>query len=248
MGTTPANEGLSQLTILTRPIDIRLKVKGVKTLYDSFQDYVAVKTLGGEYGYQTGEFGLQDARAAVTFQSFPPVLHLQLKRYEYDMQRDTMVRVRIDSSPDDWFVFNLTLKVNDRFEFPFEIDLGEFLDETADRTEPWKYELYSVLVHSGDTNGGHGFALIKLDRQSRWFKFDDNWVTPATELEVLEENYGGEPPNGVVPQTQVDQGVLMKRSTSANVLVYVRKAVIGELMAPFTEEDTPPHLGELVLG
>ena len=73
-------------------------------------------------------------------------------------------------------------------------------------------------------------------------------MTPATDREVLEENYGGEPPNGVVPQTQSDQGILMKQSTSANVLVYIRKGAIGEVMAPFTEEDTPPHLGELMLG
>jgi len=110
VGTTPVDKGLSQLTNLTRPIDIRLKVKGMKTLYDSFQDYVAVKTLSGEHGYQTGKFGLQDARAAVTFQSFPPVLHLQLKRYEYDTQRDAIVRVRIASSPGAWLGFNFTLK------------------------------------------------------------------------------------------------------------------------------------------
>ena len=220
----------------------------MKTLYDFFQDYVTVKTLDGERGYQTGEFGLQDACAAVTFRSFPPVLYLQLKCYEYDTQRDAMVRVCIASLPDDWLGFDLTLKVNDRYEFPFEIDLGEFLDEAADRTDPWRYELYSVLVNSGDTYSEYGFALIKLDQQSRWFKLDDSWVTPATDREVLEENYGGEPPNGVVPQTQMNQGMLMTRSTSANILVYVCKAAIGELMAPLTEEDTPPCLGELVLG
>jgi len=73
-------------------------------------------------------------------------------------------------------------------------------------------------------------------------------VTPATELEVLDENYGGESPNGVIPQTQRDQGISMKRSTSANVLVYIREAAIGEVMAPSTEDDTPLHLCELVLG
>jgi ubiquitin carboxyl-terminal hydrolase 7 len=76
-------------------VDIKLEVKGMKTLYDSFRDYVAVRTLNGEYGYQAGEFGLQDARAGVMFQSLPPVLHLVLKRYEYDMERDAVVKVRI---------------------------------------------------------------------------------------------------------------------------------------------------------
>lgn len=38
-------------------------------------------------------YGLQDAKKGVIFESFPPVLHLQLKRFEYDMMRDMMVKV-----------------------------------------------------------------------------------------------------------------------------------------------------------
>ncbi len=36
----------------------------------------------------------QDARKGVKFVDLPPVLNLQLKRFEYDFQRDTMVKVR----------------------------------------------------------------------------------------------------------------------------------------------------------
>ena len=79
----------------TRCVDIQLNVKGMKTLYDSFRDYVAVETLDGENKYHAEGFGLQDARKGIIFQSLPPVLHLQLKRYEYDMQRDAMVKVRV---------------------------------------------------------------------------------------------------------------------------------------------------------
>lgn len=35
----------------------------------------------------------QDARKGVKFVDLPPVLNLQLKRFEYDFQRDTMVKV-----------------------------------------------------------------------------------------------------------------------------------------------------------
>ena len=239
--------GASELTNMTRPIDIRLKVKGMETLYDSFQDYVAVKALSGECGYQTAEFGLQDARAAVTFQSLPPVLCLQLKRYEYNVQRDTIVRVRIISWTGYWCGSNITPKINDRFEFPLEIDLDEFLDETADRTELWKYKLHSVLVHSGDTYGGHNYAFIKPGLSTRWLKFDDDRVIPTAALEVLERNYSGGSPNGAVPQTQKDRPMVIKKSTSADILVYIREAANDEIMAPFTEEDTPPHLGGLIL-
>ena len=37
---------------------------------------------------------LQDARKGVLFDDFPPVLQLQLKRFEYDFRRDIMVKAR----------------------------------------------------------------------------------------------------------------------------------------------------------
>ncbi len=99
-----------------------------------------------------------------------------------------------------------------------------------------------MLVHSGDLHGGHYFALIKPDRETRWLKFDDDRVTPVTDREVLEENYGGEAINGLISPMQRNQARAMKRFTNAYMLVYVRDAAIDEVLAPFKEEDTPPHL------
>ena len=214
---------LSRCPLYDVRIDIQLNVKGLKNLYESFKDYVAVETLDGENKYQAEGFGLQDAKKGIIFESFPPVLHLQLKRFEYDIQRDAMV------------------KINDRHEFPFEIDLQEFLDPSADKSKPWVYRLAGVLVHSGDLHGGHYFALIKPDRDTRWLKFDDDRVTPVTDKEVLEENYGGEPLNGL-PTMQRNQVRAMKRFTNAYMLVYIRESAMDDVLAPFTEEDTPPHL------
>lgn len=85
---------LTKNNVLTMRVqDIQLNVKGMKSLYDSFKDFVAVETLDGENRYQAEGLGLQDARKGIIFESLPPVLQLQLKRYEYDMQRDAMVKV-----------------------------------------------------------------------------------------------------------------------------------------------------------
>lgn len=75
-------------------IDIQLNVKGCKDLHASFDDYIMVETLEGENKYMAEGHGLQDAKKGVIFDSFPPVLHLQLKRFEYDFMRDTMVKVK----------------------------------------------------------------------------------------------------------------------------------------------------------
>ncbi|CCA77798.1 probable ubiquitin-specific processing protease 21 [Serendipita indica DSM 11827] len=207
--------------------DIQLNVKGMRNLRESFQDYVAVETLEGDNKYQAEGHGLQDAKKGVIFQSFPPVLHLQLKRFEYDIQRDAMV------------------KINDRHEFPFEIDLEEFLDETADRSEPHVYKLHGVLVHSGDLHGGHYFALIKPDRETRWLKYDDDRVTPVTDKEVLEDNYGGESTTGLL-QHQRQQVRTLKRFTNAYMLVYIRESKLDEVLGPLAEADTPVHLRKMI--
>jgi ubiquitin carboxyl-terminal hydrolase 7 len=107
------------------------------------------------------------------------------------------------------------------------------------------YRLHGVLVHSGDLHGGHYFALIKPEKDGRWLKYDDDRVTPVTDREVLEENYGGEPLNGTIPITQRNQIRTMKRFTNAYMLVYVRVAEMDTILAPFTEKDTPPHLSKL---
>jgi ubiquitin carboxyl-terminal hydrolase 7 len=78
--------------------DIQLNVKGMKNLYESFRDYVAVKFLESENRYQTEGLGLQDAKKGVIFESFPPVLRLQLNRFEYDVQRHAMVKVKYQTS------------------------------------------------------------------------------------------------------------------------------------------------------
>ncbi len=78
---------------LIREVDIQLNVKGKKDLYESFKDYIAVEMLDGDNKYHAENHGLQDAKKGVIFTKLPPVLHLQLKRFEYDFDRDAMVKV-----------------------------------------------------------------------------------------------------------------------------------------------------------
>ncbi|CAO3579210.1 unnamed protein product [Absidia cylindrospora] len=202
--------------------DIQLNVKGCKNLEESFRDYIGEETLEGDNKYQAEGHGLQDAKKGVIFESFPPVLHLQLKRFEYDIMRDTMV------------------KINDRHEFPLSIDLEPYLDESADKSISHEYVLHGVLVHSGDLSGGHYFAFVKPTADGNWLKFDDDRVVPSTIKEVLEENYGGEPAGAL--NNVKSNGRTFKRFTNAYMLVYIRKSMLGTILAEMTDEDIPRHL------
>ena len=213
--------------------DIQLNVKGMKNLEAAFRDYIAEETMDGENRYQAEGYGLQDAKKGVIFQSFPPVLHLQLKRFEYDFMRDVNV------------------KINDRFEFPLDIDLKPYVDPEELRPDDnYNYRLHGVLVHSGDVHGGHYFVLIKPEPDGKWYKLDDDRVIPVLDKEVLEENFGGEgKSNGIPPQqpqqppvTKQQAKLANKRINNAYMLVYVREARVTEILAPIREVDTPAHL------
>lgn len=73
--------------------DIQLNVEGCATLRDSFIQETEVEILEGENQYQAEGYGMQDARKGEHYQSFPPVLHLHLRRFKYDYNRDAMVKV-----------------------------------------------------------------------------------------------------------------------------------------------------------
>jgi ubiquitin carboxyl-terminal hydrolase 7 len=61
------------------------------------------------------------------------------------------------------------------------------------------------------------------------FKFHDNFVTPVTDSEVLENNYGGDDHR-------------LAQFTNAYTLVYFRESNINEILTPMVSEDMPNYL------
>ncbi|KAL3982395.1 Ubiquitin-specific protease C-terminal family protein [Acanthocheilonema viteae] len=194
--------------------DLQLNIKGKANVLESFSDYTAAEILDGDNKYDAGEFGLQPAVKGVKFISFPPILHLQLMRFQYDALQDANV------------------KINDRFEFPSLLNLNAFIED-GDKKEPQDFLLHAVLVHSGDFHGGHYVVFINtnLGGPPRWCKFDDDVVSRASVRDAIEANYGGDDPD--LPG---------KSFTNAYMLVYIKKNSINDVLCPVTEEDIPRHL------
>ncbi|CAI5724492.1 unnamed protein product [Peronospora effusa] len=164
--------------------DLQLDVKGCKDLMQSFRKYVEVEMLDGDNQYEATGHGKQDAKKGIEFATFPPVLNIQLKRFEYDATRDGMV------------------KIHDRFEFPKRLVLDEFIsksgkketDNSTEKSPRYIYHLHSVLVHSGDVHGGHYYVFIRpgkyIATSADWFKFDDDQITRVDEQIAIEGNFG----------------------------------------------------------
>ncbi|XP_076897433.1 ubiquitin C-terminal hydrolase 12-like [Bidens hawaiensis] len=208
--------------------DLQLDVKGCQDVYASFDKYVEVERLEGDNKYHAEAHGLQDAKKGVLFTVFPPVLQLQLKRFEYDFSRDTMV------------------KINDRYEFPLELDLdrenGKYLSPDADKSVRNLYTLHSVLVHSGGVHGGHYYAFIRPTLSDKWFKFDDERVTKEDTKRALEEQYGGEEE---LPQTNPGYNnapFKFTKYSNAYMLVYIRENDKDKIICDVDEKDIAEHL------
>lgn len=101
----------------------------------------------------------------------------------------------------------------------------------------------SVLVHSGDLNAGHYYALLRPQKGGRWFKFDDDKVVPATEYDVLEANFGGEVMT--VPNANRTGFKASRFYTNAYMLVYIREGDEDEILSDVTEDQIPIHLRTL---
>lgn len=195
--------------------DLQLCVKGFKNLEESLEDEIAPQQLEGDEQYQTEMFGKQDATMTSMFAAFPPVLMIQLRRFERDGQR--------------------SCKVNDRFEFPSEIDLTKFMTSTAAQARQNVYELFGVLVHSGSIGVGHYYAFLRPTLEKQWFKFDDATVTQVTEREAIDENFGGKNEKGI------------DKAYSAYMLIYVRKEDAPSLYEPVPDEFIPIHIREWIM-
>ncbi|KAK4370650.1 hypothetical protein RND71_010125 [Anisodus tanguticus] len=208
--------------------DLQLDVKGCSDVYASFDKYVEVERLDGDNKYQAEQYGLQDAKKGALFIDFPPVLQLQLKRFEYDFMRDTMT------------------KINDQYEFPLQLDLdrenGKYLSPEADKSVRNLYSLHSVLVHSGGVHGGHYYAFIRPTLSNQWYKFDDERVTKEDAKRVLEEQYGGEEE---LPQTNPgfnNAPFKFTKYSNAYMLVYIRESDKEKIMCTVDQKDIAEHL------
>ena len=208
--------------------DIQLNVTGMGNLENSFKNYTEVEVMDGENQYFAGdEHKLQDAKKGVIFESFPEVLHLQLKRFQYDVEKDAMT------------------KINDNYEFPETFDAAPYLSDDADKSESWIYQLHGVLVHSGDLNAGHYYAFIKPTKDGWFYKYDDDRVTKATIREVNQESFGGIWTNPLGQPTLNAKGNKIPRVMNAYMLVYIRQSRVDSVLLPLTHDDTPSHLRRL---
>ena len=145
---------------------VPLEVKGCKNLQDSFKVFTQSEQFE-DYKAEGIDHPIDILKYA-RIEKAPPILVLQLKRFEYDFQ-----------------TFN-KIKINDRFEFTDKIDISPLM---CDSDKPVLYKLIGVVNHRGTAQGGHYTSLIKVNK--KWVLFNDQEVSDFQKSDLQTETFGG---------------------------------------------------------
>ena len=205
--------------------DLQLSILGIdgsvnESVEDAIQQYLCPEILEGPNAYDAGvEFGgRQRARKGVRFLSLPPVLTLQLMRFQFDFELCEMTKINSE------FRFSKSLKIHET-----------------------QYVLHSVLVHSGTENSGHYYAYIwakgkwfkfddsQVSEVSEWCALENNFGGPGQPDTV---NY--------LHKKEEESGGCADKPYSAYMLTYVREDQEGVLLTnPKLSEVNPAAIPRL---
>lgn len=103
----------------------------------------------------------------------PPLLFLNIKRYEYNTKRKELRKINLDQ------------------KYDLELDASFLLDTEKDEH---KYVLYAVVVHKGRSpHSGHYFSFVNLSKDPdspQFYEFNDTNVSKVKTKKVLEDYTG----------------------------------------------------------
>ncbi|KAK9235176.1 hypothetical protein V1525DRAFT_447154 [Lipomyces kononenkoae] len=188
---------------------IQCDIKGKSNLTESLKSYVEGETMEGDNKYWCSQCSMHvDAEKRICLKDVPNHLIFHLKRFDFDLQ--TMQRS----------------KINDRFEFPMEIDIEPFTfshfsqgpDLHGSESHGDKFRLVGILVHSGTAESGHYYSYIlnnsATNDKYRWIEFNDAEVSPFDPNMVANTCFGGTTSDG--------PGDMVEKPFSAYMLFYDR--------------------------
>ena len=150
---------------------IQLEIKEFSNINESLKNYFKTEIMDGENKINCEQCKIKrTCHKHLIFKSLPNILVIALKRFEFDY--NTMLKY----------------KLNKYFEFPFKLDMKDYLIENHKETNT-EYELTGITIHFGVADFGHYYNLIK-GPDNKWYKFNDISVSEFKEEEIPKEAFG----------------------------------------------------------
>tara|TARA_Y100000816_G_C26095054_1_gene579309 strand:+ start:968 stop:2035 length:1068 start_codon:yes stop_codon:yes gene_type:complete len=141
-------------------IDLPMIDKDNLSIIDCINDYIKPEKLEGENAwYNEKKKKKEDVTKGIVFFSFPEILVLSIKRFNY---------------------INRSIKDNRVVDFPLEdLDLTSYCH--GYNKESYVYDLYAVCNHVGSSDGGHYTAHIK-NANGIWYNFNDTFIQKIKDI------------------------------------------------------------------
>lgn len=158
---------------------------------------------------------LQLARSYLQIRQLPPILNLQLLRFES--------------------ANGVNRKINSFLKFPKILDMSKFINDSANT--PRLYHLSSIIIHEGQTtNSGHYITFIK--KKNNWFKFNDEKVEKLKDL-----NLKVDVDDEAAKKNGNESSEKCYKSKNAYILVYMLNSELDyELPNSYQECNLPDYL------
>lgn len=213
---------------------IQLQVLNKKSIVESLKSYVEGELLEGDNAYHCDKCDKKvNALKRQCIKTLPRVLIVVLKRFEFDYE--TMAKI----------------KVNDYCEFPKELNMEAYTQEYLNKKEAnenqetdknpnledkineesnnpnkpdnyYKYNLSGVIIHTGTSESGHYYSIIK-DRnnndKSQWYEFNDTQVKEYDISDLPNEAFGGS--EAIYSRDNIKENI--EKQTNAYLLFYTRE-------------------------
>ncbi|SCU87664.1 LAFA_0E08086g1_1 [Lachancea sp. 'fantastica'] len=149
-------------------MDLSLDINNKTTLIECLQSFHEGEKLT-DFNHKCRNCGsVQNPIKQMTIAKLPPVLVLQLKRFEHRMTGNSV-------------------KLNDFVQFPAYLNMAPFCHKEETKHVPdLVYELVAVISQEGSVNQGHYTSMCKITG-GQWFRFNDSMVTSVSEEDVLRQ-------------------------------------------------------------
>eukprot|EP01116_Phalansterium_solitarium_P008217 TRINITY_DN2173_c0_g1_i3.p1 TRINITY_DN2173_c0_g1~~TRINITY_DN2173_c0_g1_i3.p1 ORF type:complete len:1275 (-),score=-28.51 TRINITY_DN2173_c0_g1_i3:4-3828(-) len=202
---------------------LSVEVAHQKDIYESLKLFIAGEMLKGDNAYycETCKQPV-DTLKRMCIKTLPNTLFLHLKRFEFDY--DKMKHV----------------KVNDRCEFPVELNMEQFTVEGVAQAEAvaqgvtleplhppafYSYDLVGVIVHYGTVDSGHYYSFIK-ERVGNclWHEYNDTKVLAFDPSQIPLACFGGGDEITEVDRMTGKPTILKRvKANNAYILCYQRR-------------------------
>lgn len=178
-------------------LDLSLEVRQAQSVHQALRQFTAAEILskGNRYRCESCN-NLTDASKQFKLHEAPNVLTIHLKRFQ--MTQYGMV------------------KIDRNVEFGAEMDLTAFMSNP--RTNTAQYDLYSVLVHEGQScNSGHYHCFVKSSNGA-WYSMNDESVHQVSFGTVLKQKayilfYQKRTQGSAKPEEEETEPVLKKQKS-----------------------------------